>query len=991
MRLSFTFATSSRKKTAALLAVLITGNLFLHAQASLGRPPRPAPRPPRVLRVPSEFATIQSAIDDARDGDTVIVGPRTYVEHVDFLGKAIEVVAPAGPLRTIIRPPGDGAVVRFHSGEGADSRLIGFTISNGSNYVPEGLAGGVSCIDPDDSVVANPYLSDCIITRNFSDQDSGGDGPAGLAGNATLERCILRDNNSTNYRDGGAAEGVLTLLQCVIEDNTGCTGGGIELRAGSIAEECIIRGNWAGPCGNRNGPLDAWGGGVFAASGAVLERCLIVDNTVAEGLAIDDPGICYELSHGGGVAGAGTLRQCTIVGNVADLCATQGGVDVGPTLVDCIVRANDDEPFAYGARPYRYSDVEGGAGGPGSFDADPYFTGGFRLAEGSPCIDRGDPASPLDPDGTRADVGAYYFPQGDAPVGVLWSERESLGSTSPTDVSFGRALAVSGDTLLVGAAQSDWNGNPGAATVFRRSSGVWSESQRLVPSISAEGDLFGGALDVDGNVAAVGAQQLETAGGWGVVVVFERPTADAPFVETAILDPGLPGTNARFGAAVALDDGTLVVGAHWNGFESLGRAYVYQRQRRGDWDRVAELAPEGQTVDWGEEAFFGAELALEGTTLVVGAPFGGDPFFKSGAAFVFERAGRSPHSWVPVATLAPHDPVARGGFGGSVSLAGDTVVVGSHTGADTFERRGPGLPWQPAQRLQPAEFPSQSYQYSSPTVLVDGDRLWLSRRPGSLGHNHGLIWEYVRANAGAPWREAAQFGPMSWDYPAPFAFSEGTLFVGRTSEIGAPVGHVRVFVRGPEVDSVALDQAALFDPVVLSGRALDEVTAVRIGGVPEAIRAQSATELVIRPSRRDPGFTDLTLETASGAITLTRGLRSVPTLAATTDGVGGTLDVELVNGAPGNYALSYSLDLRSSIFTLTNPPTWYGSWLQNTPGRSGRLATDAFDVRGRAVRSFLVPSDPALTGLTLYLQARCRRGLFGSLGASFTNLTSVTL
>src|SRR5262245_19756517 len=88
--------------------------------------PRPV-RPPALRRVPSEYATIQGAMDAAHDGDVVVAAPGTYPGTIDFRGKAIEVVAWEGAAVTTLHGTYEDAVVRFHSGECPGSRLIGFT------------------------------------------------------------------------------------------------------------------------------------------------------------------------------------------------------------------------------------------------------------------------------------------------------------------------------------------------------------------------------------------------------------------------------------------------------------------------------------------------------------------------------------------------------------------------------------------------------------------------------------------------------------------------------------------------------------------------------------------------------------------------------------------------------------------------------------------------------------------------------------------------
>src|SRR5262245_2129372 len=85
-----------------------------------------------IIRVPADVATIQAAINTSIDGDTVQVSPGTYVENLNFSGKAIRVTSVQGPEVTIIDGNQNGSVVVFSSGEGPQSVLNGFTIRNGN-------------------------------------------------------------------------------------------------------------------------------------------------------------------------------------------------------------------------------------------------------------------------------------------------------------------------------------------------------------------------------------------------------------------------------------------------------------------------------------------------------------------------------------------------------------------------------------------------------------------------------------------------------------------------------------------------------------------------------------------------------------------------------------------------------------------------------------------------------------------------------------------
>ena len=109
-----------------------------------------------TLHVPSEYTTIQEAIDAALDGDAVLVAPGTYIENIDFKGKAITVESDQGPEITIIDGNDSGSVVWFHSGEGQDSILNGFTISNGSDSDFGG--GGIHCGSNCSPIVINNII-----------------------------------------------------------------------------------------------------------------------------------------------------------------------------------------------------------------------------------------------------------------------------------------------------------------------------------------------------------------------------------------------------------------------------------------------------------------------------------------------------------------------------------------------------------------------------------------------------------------------------------------------------------------------------------------------------------------------------------------------------------------------------------------------------------------------------------------------------------------
>jgi hypothetical protein len=368
-----------------------------------------------TIHVPTDQPTIQAGIEVATDGDTVLVAPGTYNEQIDFLGKAITVRSRDGAEVTIIDSEGEstwvdwpyGPVVRMIGGEGADTVLQGFTVTGGQAG-SAGSAGysGIWCEG------LAPTIRDCIVSGN-----SGGLG-GGVLGNARLERCTIRDNDALPYGEGGGVHGQPTLIDCVVNGNrSGGVGGGIFAAGSCTLVRTIIDGNESG-----NG-LDGYsGGGVFGP--ATLIECVVTRNVGNHYLSGGPPD-----AVGTGVDGAVLLARCTVaenrVGGGPVTGDESGGIKNVQTVVDSILWGNDVGSVAVTSGPgpdVRYSIVAGGWPGTGNVNVDPLFrdaaNGDWFLTPGSLAIDAGDPSGPLDSDGTRADMGAVFFPQFPAAVAL---------------------------------------------------------------------------------------------------------------------------------------------------------------------------------------------------------------------------------------------------------------------------------------------------------------------------------------------------------------------------------------------------------------------------------------------------------------------------------------------------------------------------------------------------------------------------------------------
>jgi len=247
---------------------------------------------------------------------------------------------------------------------------------------------------------------------------------------------------------------------------------------------------------------------------------------------------------------------------------------------------------------------------------------------------------------------------------------------------FGVSVAVSGDTAVVGAEGDEDNGyHSGSAYVFRYDGSDWVEEAKLTASDGASFDYFGRSVAVSGDTAVVGAQYYR-ANGWdsGSAYVFRYDGSD--WVEEAKLTASDGAAGDRFGAPVAISGDTAVVGAHYdddNGSDS-GSAYVF-RYDGSDWVEEAKLtASDGAVRD-----YFGRSVAVSGDTAVVGSFFDDDHGAESGSAYLFRYDGSD---WVEEVKLTASDGAVRDYFGRSVAVSGDTAVVGAEGDDDNGSGSG---------------------------------------------------------------------------------------------------------------------------------------------------------------------------------------------------------------------------------------------------------------------------------------------------------------
>jgi len=346
-----------------------------------------------IINIPDDFSTIQEGINNSVNGDTVLVQPGTYTENINFNGKNISLFG-EDRESTIIDGGQNGSVVTFENSESNQAVLKNITISNG--YSEEG-GGGIKCLTN-----SSPILERLIISNNYT-TESGGGIFCSTANPIIINSEII--NNTSDWNAGG-----IYIVN----------GSGVQLI------ELIISGNHA-----QND-----GGGILSLSHSNL---LISNTVISNNTAV---------SGGGGGAQFGDSSPLIINTTISNNVTGDGGAllvyqDSSPVLINSILWSNYPNEISFRSNhspseiTISYCDIQGGEDGittynngivfweNGNFDADPLFSApdneGYSLLLGSPAIDAGSPdldddgitwendPDDQDPDGTRMDLGAYYF------------------------------------------------------------------------------------------------------------------------------------------------------------------------------------------------------------------------------------------------------------------------------------------------------------------------------------------------------------------------------------------------------------------------------------------------------------------------------------------------------------------------------------------------------------------------------------------------------
>ncbi len=308
---------------------------------------------------------------------------------------------------------------------------------------------------------------------------------------------------------------------------------------------------------------------------------------------------------------------------------------------------------------------------------------------------------------------AYIFVRN----GATWTEQARLRALYPdADDHFGTSVGISGDMVVVGAPDEDSNGtnaannslaSAGAAYVFTRDGSAWDQTAYLKASNTDPGDQFGSAVAISGDTIVVGSPKEEgSATGVDGIVDDNATGAGAAYAyfndgsgwsDPSYLKASNTGNQDHFGAAVAISGDTIVVGAaeedgnatgvdgnaNDNSANAAGAAYVFFRSG-GEWNPQSYL--KASNTEAGD--YFGNSVAVSGDAIVVGAyressnatGIGGDQTNNSanssGAAYTYVRNGAN---WSFDAYVKASNTGQADKFGYATAISGNLMVIGAYS------------------------------------------------------------------------------------------------------------------------------------------------------------------------------------------------------------------------------------------------------------------------------------------------------------------------
>jgi hypothetical protein len=239
--------------------------------------------------------------------------------------------------------------------------------------------------------------------------------------------------------------------------------------------------------------------------------------------------------------------------------------------------------------------------------------------------------------------------------------------------NFGAAVSVDGKTLVIGANGATVGANPaqGAAYVFTKSNGTWTETQKLIADDGAAYDNFGLSVTLQGSTILVGSPQATIGGSFAQGAVYVFTKSGGTWTQTQKLTASDGAASDSFGESVAINEDNALIGAYFATVDShpgAGAAYIFSNLS-GNWSQMQKLT----ASDPGTFFNFGNTLALHGGKAIIAADVTTvDSHTSQGKVYIFREQGAA---WTQVDTLVASDGTTDDFFGAALSLGRGTVLV----------------------------------------------------------------------------------------------------------------------------------------------------------------------------------------------------------------------------------------------------------------------------------------------------------------------------
>lgn len=369
-------------------------------------------------------------------------------------------------------------------------------------------------------------------------------------------------------------------------------------------------------------------------------------------------------------------------------------------------------------------------------------------------------------DVTNVPGSAYLFRR----ISGVWSQEAKWMSSDVIleENDWGFTVALNNGTAVIGSPKDDADGgiNAGSVSVYVYDSGNWTLQSKITAGAGNAEDEFGVSVAYQADTAVVGAHKDDSASGVDVGAGYVFTRTGNVWSEQARLTQADPVAGDRFGVSVAMDAETILVGASGKD-TARGSGYVFTRAA-GVWSQQAKL----NASDRVDEDSFGASVSLSGNTALLGAY--GDDVLK-GSAYVFLRTGTT---WAQQTKLVGTGTVAGDFYGISVSVQGNTAVVGADVPGSVFVYLRTGTTWAQQQKLNPSPVVTGggfgvSVSLSQESVLI-----------GANGENTYRGAAYVFTRTGTVWTQQARL--QASDGVADDTFGNSVSLDGDRALIGAP-------------------------------------------------------------------------------------------------------------------------------------------------------------------------------------------------------------